>query len=93
MVRSLKTFHWESGTISLICLYQYIKTCFISFLQIEVVKEEFNEHLEVVDKINQICKNLQFHLNKMRNFEEPPFEKEANIIVDRWLDVSDNLID
>ena len=29
----------------------------------------------------------------MRTFEEPPFEKEANIIVDRWLDVSDNLID
>lgn len=29
----------------------------------------------------------------MRTFEEPPFEKEANVIVDRWLDVSDNLID
>lgn len=29
----------------------------------------------------------------MRTFEEPPFEKEANIIVDRWLDVSDNLND
>lgn len=29
----------------------------------------------------------------MRTFEEPPFEKEANIIVDRWLDVSGNLID
>lgn len=28
----------------------------------------------------------------MRIFEEPPFEKEANIIVDRWLDVSDSLI-
>lgn len=28
----------------------------------------------------------------MRTFEEPPFEKEANVIVDRWLDVSDNLI-
>ena len=83
----------KSGTVSLTGLCQYIKTRFISFLQIEVVKEEFNEHLEVVDKINQICKNLQFHLNKMRTFEEPPFEKEANIIVDRWLDVSDNLVD
>ena len=29
----------------------------------------------------------------MRTFEEPPFEKEANIIVDRWLDVSDILLD
>lgn len=29
----------------------------------------------------------------MRTFEEPPFEKEANVIVDRWLDVSDHLID
>ncbi|XP_041514598.1 nesprin-2-like [Microtus oregoni] len=57
--------------------------------EIETVKEEFNEHLEVVDKINQICKNLQYHLNKMKTFEEPPFEKEANAIVDRWLDVNE----
>lgn len=58
-----------------------------SFSQIEEAKEEFNDHSEDVDKINQICKNLQFQLNKMRSFEEPPFENEANIIVDRWLDV------
>ncbi|XP_075804010.1 nesprin-2 isoform X6 [Microtus pennsylvanicus] len=57
--------------------------------EVETVKEEFNEHLEVVDKINQICKNLQYHLNKMKTFEEPPFEKEANAIVDRWLDVNE----
>lgn len=94
MVRIINTFHGEreimffaSSSISV------DQTCFITFLQIEIVKEEFNEHLEVVDKINQICKNLQFHLNKMRTFEEPPFEKEANVIVDRWLDVSDHLID
>lgn len=64
----------------------------VFFLQIETVKEEFNEHLEVVDKINQICKNLQYHLNKMKTFEEPPFEKEANAIVDRWLDVCNKFI-
>lgn len=61
-------------------------------LQIETVKEEFSDHLEVVDKINQICKNLQYHLNKMKTFEDPPFEKEANAIVDRWLDVCGQLI-
>ncbi|NXK56413.1 SYNE2 protein, partial [Chauna torquata] len=52
-------------------------------------KEEFSDHSEDVDKINQICKNLQFQLNKMRSFEEPPFENEANIIVDRWLDINE----
>uniref|UniRef100_A0A8C3EIB9 Spectrin repeat containing nuclear envelope protein 2 n=1 Tax=Corvus moneduloides TaxID=1196302 RepID=A0A8C3EIB9_CORMO len=57
--------------------------------KIEEAKEEFNDHSEDVDKINQICKNLQFQLNKMRSFEEPPFENEANIIVDRWLDISE----
>ncbi|XP_064278968.1 nesprin-2 isoform X2 [Passer domesticus] len=57
--------------------------------KIEEAKEEFNDHSEDVDKINQICKNLQFHLNKMRSFEEPPFENEANIIVDRWLDINE----
>jgi hypothetical protein len=29
----------------------------------------------------------------MKTFEEPPFEKEANVIVDRWLDVCGDLID
>ncbi|XP_010138785.1 PREDICTED: nesprin-2-like, partial [Buceros rhinoceros silvestris] len=57
--------------------------------KIEQAKEEFNDHAEDVDKINQICKNLQFQLNKMRSFEEPPFENEANIIVDRWLDINE----
>ncbi|XP_066045092.1 nesprin-2 isoform X1 [Chamaea fasciata] len=57
--------------------------------KIEAAKEEFNDHCEDVDKINQICKNLQFQLNKMRSFEEPPFENEANIIVDRWLDINE----
>ncbi|XP_076201734.1 nesprin-2 isoform X1 [Aptenodytes patagonicus] len=57
--------------------------------KIEEAKKEFNDHSEDVDKINQICKNLQFQLNKMRSFEEPPFENEANIIVDRWLDINE----
>ncbi|KAM9290997.1 nesprin-2 [Morus bassanus] len=57
--------------------------------KVEEAKEEFNDHSEDVDKINQICKNLQFQLNKMRSFEEPPFENEANIIVDRWLDINE----
>ncbi|XP_009068906.1 PREDICTED: nesprin-2-like, partial [Acanthisitta chloris] len=57
--------------------------------KIEEAKEEFNDHSEDVDKINQLCKNLQFQLNKMRSFEEPLFENEANIIVDRWLDINE----
>ncbi|XP_067151183.1 nesprin-2 [Apteryx mantelli] len=57
--------------------------------KIEEAKEEFNDHSEDVDRINQTCKNLQFQLNKMRSFEEPPFENEANIIVDRWLDINE----
>uniref|UniRef100_A0A8C4VGV8 Spectrin repeat containing nuclear envelope protein 2 n=1 Tax=Gopherus evgoodei TaxID=1825980 RepID=A0A8C4VGV8_9SAUR len=57
--------------------------------KIEAVKEEFNDHSEDVDKINQICKNLHFQINKMRSFEEPPFQNEADIIVDRWLDINE----
>ncbi|XP_075282973.1 nesprin-2 isoform X3 [Opisthocomus hoazin] len=59
--------------------------------KIEKAKEEFNDHSEDVDKINQISKNLQFQLNKMRSFEEPPFQNEANIIVDRWLDINEKI--
>ncbi|XP_060030825.1 nesprin-2 isoform X4 [Erinaceus europaeus] len=83
----------EENVISLQASYmgkEYLKK---RIAEIEIVKEEFNEHLDVVDKINQICKNLQFHLNKMRTFEDPPFEKEANIIVDRWLDINEKTED
>uniref|UniRef100_A0A2I2ZCA7 Spectrin repeat containing nuclear envelope protein 2 n=1 Tax=Gorilla gorilla gorilla TaxID=9595 RepID=A0A2I2ZCA7_GORGO len=83
----------EESVISLQASYMGKENLKKRIAEIEIVKEEFNEHLEVVDKINQICKNLQFYLNKMKTFEEPPFEKEANIIVDRWLDVSDNFTD
>ncbi|XP_066485712.1 nesprin-2 isoform X2 [Tiliqua scincoides] len=56
---------------------------------VSMVKSEFSNHSEDVDRINQICKNLQIQLNKMKSFEEPPFENEANAIVDRWLDINE----
>ncbi|XP_006756776.1 PREDICTED: nesprin-2 [Myotis davidii] len=83
----------EENVISLQASYMGKDNLKKRIAEIEIVKEEFNEHLEVVDKINQICKNLQFHLNKMRTFEEPPFEKEANVIVDRWLDINEKTED
>ncbi|XP_036094192.1 nesprin-2 isoform X6 [Rousettus aegyptiacus] len=83
----------EENVISLQSSYMGKENLKKRIAEIEIVKEEFNEHSEVVDKINQICKNLQFHLNKMRTFEEPPFEKEANIIVDRWLDINEKTED
>ncbi|XP_040598842.1 nesprin-2 isoform X2 [Mesocricetus auratus] len=79
----------EEGIISQQASYMGRDNLKKKVAEIETVKEEFNEHLEVVDKINQICKNLQYHLNKMKTFEESPFEKEANAIVDRWLDINE----
>ncbi|XP_058511514.1 nesprin-2 isoform X4 [Ochotona princeps] len=83
----------EENAISLQASYMGKENLKKRIAEIETIKEEFNEHVEVVDKINQICKNLQFHLNKMKTFEEPPFEKEANIIVDRWLDINEKTED
>ncbi|XP_062974204.1 nesprin-2-like [Elgaria multicarinata webbii] len=57
--------------------------------KVNLVKQEFHSHSEDVDRINRICKNLQSHLNKMKSFEDPPFENEANAIVDRWLDINE----
>ncbi|XP_025025751.1 nesprin-2, partial [Python bivittatus] len=57
--------------------------------KVNMAKEEFNNYSEDVDRLSQMCKNLQCQLNKMKSFEEPPFEKEANAIVDRWLDVNE----
>uniref|UniRef100_A0A670I6Q1 Spectrin repeat containing nuclear envelope protein 2 n=1 Tax=Podarcis muralis TaxID=64176 RepID=A0A670I6Q1_PODMU len=56
---------------------------------VNVVKQEFNNHSEDIDRINQIGKSLQSQLNKMKSLEDPPFENEANAIVDRWLDVNE----
>lgn len=79
----------EEGIISQQASYMGKDNLKRKIAEIETVKEEFSDHLEVVDKINQICKNLQYHLNKMKTFEDPPFEKEANAIVDRWLDINE----
>ncbi|XP_070607106.1 nesprin-2 isoform X2 [Erythrolamprus reginae] len=57
--------------------------------KVNMAKEEFNSYSEDVDRLNQMCKNLQSQVNKMKSFEEPPFEKEANAIVDRWLDINE----
>ncbi|KAJ7345266.1 hypothetical protein JRQ81_001216, partial [Phrynocephalus forsythii] len=57
--------------------------------KVNKVREEFNSRSEDVDRINQICKNLQSQLNKMKSLAEPPFENEANAIVDRWLDINE----
>uniref|UniRef100_K7E389 Spectrin repeat containing nuclear envelope protein 2 n=1 Tax=Monodelphis domestica TaxID=13616 RepID=K7E389_MONDO len=81
--------HKEESVISLQASYMGKENLKRRIAKIEVVREEFNEHSEDVEKINQICKNLQFQLNKMITFEEPPFEKEANVIVDRWLDINE----
>ncbi|XP_050009678.1 nesprin-2 isoform X8 [Alexandromys fortis] len=83
----------EEGIISQQASYMGRDNLKKKVAEIETIKEEFNEHLEVVDRINQICKNLQCHLNKMKTFDEPPFEKEANAIVDRWLDVNEKTED
>nr|XP_056707200.1 nesprin-2 [Euleptes europaea] len=57
--------------------------------KVEAAKKEFSSHAEDIDRINQLSKNLQFQLNKMKSFEEPPFENEANVIMDRWLDINE----
>ncbi|XP_070798547.1 nesprin-2 [Pituophis catenifer annectens] len=57
--------------------------------KVNMAKEEFNSYSEDVDRLNQMCKNLQSQVNKMKSFEEPPFENEANAIVDRWLDINE----
>ncbi|XP_013914384.1 PREDICTED: nesprin-2, partial [Thamnophis sirtalis] len=57
--------------------------------KVNMAKEEFNSCSEDVDRLNQMCKNLQSQVNKMKSFEEPPFENEANAIVDRWLDINE----
>ncbi|XP_018086130.1 nesprin-2-like isoform X2 [Xenopus laevis] len=59
--------------------------------EVEVVKEEFTERSEDIDELSSICKELQFHLSKMKGCGNPPFQDESHMIVDKWLDVNEKL--
>ncbi|XP_067324598.1 nesprin-2 [Anolis sagrei] len=96
----LKKYHsCKNGLMSIILKQEHVLSQQASYMgkanlqritaKVNKAKQEFNSHSEDVDRINQICKNLQSQLNKIKTFEEPPFENEANAIVDRWLDVNE----
>nr|XP_060611126.1 nesprin-2 [Anolis sagrei ordinatus] len=96
----LKNYHsCKNGLMSIILKQEHVLSQQASYMgkanlqritaKVNKAKQEFNSHSEDVDRINQICKNLQSQLNKIKTFEEPPFENEANAIVDRWLDVNE----
>ncbi|KAM8921387.1 LOW QUALITY PROTEIN: nesprin-2 [Pelodytes ibericus] len=59
--------------------------------KVEALKREYNDQSETADEINNVCKILQFHLNKMKSFENPPFHSEANQLVDKWLDICEKM--
>ncbi|XP_075470992.1 nesprin-2 isoform X4 [Ascaphus truei] len=59
--------------------------------KVEALKQEFDAHSENIDQINSICKGLQFHLNTMKSFEHSPFQNEASMIVDKWLDINEKM--
>ncbi|XP_030069572.1 nesprin-2 [Microcaecilia unicolor] len=59
--------------------------------QTEALREKLSGHSAEVDKVNNIGKMLQFQLSKMKSFQEPPFEKEANSLLDRWLDINEKI--
>ncbi|KAE8586936.1 hypothetical protein XENTR_v10021809 [Xenopus tropicalis] len=59
--------------------------------EVDAVKQEFNEHSENIDELSSICKKLQFHLSRMKSCGNPPFQDEAHMIVDKWLDANEKL--
>ncbi|XP_063296179.1 nesprin-2 [Pelobates fuscus] len=60
--------------------------------KVDAVKQELNENSENIEEINSICKNLQFHLSKMKSFGSPPFQSEANLMTDKWLDMFEKIV-
>ncbi|XP_042310386.1 nesprin-2 isoform X2 [Sceloporus undulatus] len=100
VIELLKQYHsCKNCLMSIILKQEHVLSQQVSYMgkdnlqritaKVNMAKQEFNSHSEDVDRINQICKNLQSQLNKIKSFEEPPFENEANAIVDRWLDISE----
>ncbi|XP_063803313.1 nesprin-2 isoform X2 [Pseudophryne corroboree] len=60
-------------------------------LKVQVLKQEIDGHSENVEEISSICKKLQFHINTIKSFKDPPFQAEANAIIDKWLDVCEKI--
>ncbi|KAM3917975.1 nesprin-2 isoform 2-T2 [Leptodactylus fuscus] len=60
-------------------------------MKVQELKQEIENHSENVDEISSICKKLQFHISKIKRFEDAPFQVEANTLIDKWLDICEKL--
>ncbi|XP_075048914.1 nesprin-2 [Mixophyes fleayi] len=60
-------------------------------MKVQALKQEIDDHSEHVEEISSICKKLQFHINKIKSFKELPFQEEANMIIDKWLDICEKI--
>ncbi|XP_068110339.1 nesprin-2 isoform X3 [Hyperolius riggenbachi] len=59
--------------------------------KVEEVKQDFDGHAEDIEEISSICNKLHSQINRIKSFEESPFQAEANTIIDKWLDVNEKL--
>ncbi|XP_038646361.1 uncharacterized protein LOC119962488 [Scyliorhinus canicula] len=58
---------------------------------IDEVKLEFSNQQEKVDELRKICCHLQSELRKIIDCGSLPFQREADELLDGWLDVSERL--
>ncbi|XP_051876594.1 nesprin-2-like [Pristis pectinata] len=58
---------------------------------IDAVKHEVSTQQEKLDELRNICRHLQSNLRKVMDTGSLPFQREADDLVDQWLDVTERL--
>ncbi|TSV02080.1 Nesprin-2 [Bagarius yarrelli] len=57
--------------------------------KVHVIKEDLNGLGPKIEEFRAVCRQLRFHLKKLPDCSEMPFEAEADALVDSWLDISE----
>ncbi|XP_069805263.1 nesprin-2 isoform X2 [Dendropsophus ebraccatus] len=60
-------------------------------MKVQELKQEIEDQSGNAEEISTICKKLQSQISKIKKFEDAPFQVEANMLIDKWLDVCEKL--
>ncbi|XP_059816588.1 nesprin-2-like isoform X3 [Hypanus sabinus] len=58
---------------------------------VDEARQDLSDKQEILDKLKNVCWRLQSNLRRITESESLPFQREAENLVDQWLDVTERL--
>ncbi|XP_072895555.1 nesprin-2-like isoform X2 [Hemitrygon akajei] len=58
---------------------------------VDEARQDLSDKQEMLDKLKNVCWHLQSNLRRITESESLPFQREAENLVDQWLDVTERL--